>query len=145
MFVLSFFQSFFLLFCRFLGCFYFLNFFFFLFHFPTYTNSFKQHTLQVSEREKISFKYTQSASHEERHRVRELRKISFLKNCFDFFCRRRRRCFFVVGWLPLLGFFFFLFHATDTSHRCFLAPQSGFLSTLSIILKKSKELKERRT
>lgn len=109
MFVLSFFQSFFLLFCRFLGCFYFLNFFFFLFHFPTYTNSFKQHTLQVSEREKISFKYTQSASHEERHRVRELRKISFLKNCFDFFCRRRRRCFFVVGWLPLLGFFFLSF------------------------------------
>jgi hypothetical protein len=31
----------------------------------------------------------------------------------------------------LLGFFSFL--ATDTSHRCFLAPQSGFLSTLSII------------
>lgn len=64
------------------------------------------------------------ATHEERHREPEKRKISFLKIVLIFFCRRRRRFFVVVRMAAVAGIFSFL--ATDTSHRCFLAPQSGF-------------------
>lgn len=43
--------------------------------------------------------------------------------------KEKKKCFdFVVGIAAVAGIFF---HATDTSHRRFLAPQSGFLSSLS--------------
>lgn len=127
---------FFYFFAAFSGVFIFSTFFSFYFifqHIQTHSNNI--HCKWVRE------KKFPSNTHSQRHTKNVIEsenweKFPSWKIVLIFFVVVVDVVFLLLDGCRCWDFFFFLFHATDTSHRCFLAPQSGFLSTLSIILKK---------